>query len=302
MAPGTLHWVPLDPGKQRRTVRFTRSGLGLSLLTLALFLSVTIGGTFLVGRAVGRKQMRDTHTIESEILRSELIQLELRVGNISRTLEEVAEREERIVMAASDLNLDFSSFLPDDRSFIDIDQSGIFDYVDDIELRLLLAERLASAELAVYDSLALLFVEMTAELRTTPSIWPSDGIFVSDFGPRLDPFTGAVRYHKGIDIAALTGTPIYAPADGVVIFAGWTGGWGLNLRVRHSEHVSTRFAHCSSIETSVGQQVHRGDLIARIGSTGRSIAAHLHYEVLIDGVQVDPEDYIIRAGPSEAAF
>lgn len=302
MPLGTLQWVPYDPGKGGRPVRLTRFGVRVSLLALALVLSVLIGGAFAVGRAVGTSQVQGSSTVESEVLRGELLQLERRVTDLQQALFEVFEREERIVMAAADLNLDFSTIMPQSNHFTIPDRVGIFSYIDDIELKLLLADRLVSAELAVYDSLASLFVEMTSELRNTPSIWPAEGIFVSDFGPRIDPFTGAVRYHKGIDIAAITGTPIYAPADGVVIFAGWTGGWGLNLRIRHSEQVSSRFAHCSSIDISVGHQVQRGDLIARVGSTGRSIAPHLHYEVLIDGVQVDPEDYIIRAGPSEAVF
>jgi murein DD-endopeptidase MepM/ murein hydrolase activator NlpD len=300
MPLGTLQWVPYDPGKGGRPVRLTRFGVRISLLVIAIVLSIIIGGAFAIGRAVGNGQVRSS--VESEVLRGELVQLERRVQDLQQSLTEVADREERVALAAADLNLDFSAILETGRRSGDSERTGLFSYIDDIETKLLLTERLVDAELAVYDSLASLFVGMTDDLRHVPSIWPVDGIFVSDFGPRIDPFTGAVRYHKGIDIAASSGSPIYAPADGVVIFAGWTGGWGLNLRIRHSEHVSTRFAHCSSIDISVGQQVRRGDLIARVGSTGRSVAPHLHYEVLIDGVQVDPEDYIIRSGPSEAAF
>jgi murein DD-endopeptidase MepM/ murein hydrolase activator NlpD len=72
--------------------------------------------------------------------------------------------------------------------------------------------------------------------------------------------------------------------------------------IRHSDTISTRFAHCSAIEVAVGQSVQRGDLVARVGSTGRSVGPHVHYEVLKNGVQIDPEGFIIRAGPMEAAF
>jgi murein DD-endopeptidase MepM/ murein hydrolase activator NlpD len=178
----------------------------------------------------------------------------------------------------------------------------MFRYIDDVEMELMLMERLADIELAAYDSLASFFMEKEGQLARIPSIWPVDGYFVSDFGPRIDPFTGAVRIHKGIDLACLKGTPIYAPADGEVAFVGWTGGWGLNIVLRHTDRISTRYAHCSAACTVVGREVKRGDLIARVGSTGRSVAPHLHYEVLIDGVQVDPEDYIIREGSDSAVF
>ncbi len=233
-------------------------------------------------------------------LQGELIQLNTRVENVQKSLEQVAQREELVFMAAADMNIDFSRMLEG----ITEENTGtdIFRYIDDIELRMLLCERLASSEEIAYDSLAVLLVDKADQLRHTPSIWPVNGIFISDFGARIDPFTGAVRYHKGIDLAAVTGTPIYAPADGTVSFCGWSGGWGLNLVVKHSDSISTRYAHCSAIEVAVGQSVQRGDLIARIGTTGRSVGPHLHYEVLRNGVQIDPEDFIIRAGPMEAAF
>lgn len=233
-------------------------------------------------------------------LQGELIQLNSRVMNLQHSLEEISQREEIAFMAAADMNIDFSFFR--NRFPGDNDATDIFRYIDDIDLRIILCERLAEAEKAAYDSLAVLLVAKADELKHTPSIWPVKGIFVSDFGARIDPFTGAVRYHRGIDISAWTGTSIVAPADGVVTFCGWSGGWGLNLVIKHSERISTRYAHCSAIDVAVGQRVQRGDLIARVGSTGRSVGPHLHYEVLENGVQIDPENFIIRAGPDAAAF
>ena len=233
-------------------------------------------------------------------LQGELIQLNGRVQNLQNTLNLVAQREELAFMAAADMNIDFSRLL--ERFTADNSGTDIFSYIDDIELRILLCERLAFAEQIAYDSLAVLLVDKADQLRHTPSIWPVNGIFVSDFGARVDPFTGAVRYHKGIDISADTGTPIYAPADGSVTFCGWSGGWGLNMVIKHSSTISTRYAHCSSIDVAVGQSVQRGDFIARVGSTGRSVGPHVHYEVLKNGIQIDPEEFIIRAGFTEAAF
>ncbi len=254
---------------------------------------------FSLGKGISGNSRLSTDQ-EYLILQGELIQLSNRVENVQNSLEAVAQREERAFMAAADMNIDFSRMI--DQFTAGNSGTDIFRYIDDVELRILLCERLAYAEQIAYDSLAVLLVEKADQLRHTPSIWPVNGIFVSDFGARIDPFTGAVRFHKGIDISANTGTSIYAPADGTVTFCGWGGGWGLNLVIKHSGTLSTRYAHCSAIDVAVGQSVQRGDLIARVGSTGRSVGPHVHYEVLRNGVQIDPEEFIIRAGPAEAAF
>lgn len=299
MLKGSLNWIPDDPSSRRRHVVLSPVKLGWTILSSVAVICVFIALGFSLGKGVSGNN-RLSADQEYLTLQGELLQLNYQVENIQASLERVAEREERVFMAAADMNLDFSrlkdQFTPENSG------SDIFRYIDDMELRILLCERLAVAEQVAYDSLAILLVEKADQLKHTPSIWPVNGIFVSDFGGRVDPFTGAIRYHKGIDISAVTGTSIIAPADGAVTFCGWSGGWGLNLVIKHSETISTRYAHCSAIDVAVGQSIQRGDLIARVGSTGRSVGPHVHYEVLKNGVQIDPEDFIIRAGPSEAAF
>lgn len=299
MFKGSLNWVPDNPSSRRRQVIMTPSKAGRSVLVVAGVVCVFIALGFSLGKGVSGNN-RLSADQEYLTLQGELIQLNCRVENVQNSLQQVAQREERAFMAAADMNIDFSRMT--DQLTSGNSGTDIFRYIDDIELRILLCERIAYAEQIAYDSLAVLLVEKADQLRHTPSIWPVNGIFVSDFGARIDPFTGAVRYHKGIDISANTGTSIYAPADGTVIFCGWSGGWGLNLVIRHSDLISTRYAHCSAIDVAVGQSVQRGDLIGRVGSTGRSVGPHVHYEVLKNGIQIDPENFIIRAGPTEAAF
>ncbi|MCD4775632.1 MAG: M23 family metallopeptidase [Candidatus Aegiribacteria sp.] len=272
------------------------------ILFSALLLTGISALFFQLGRMNTVNRSCDTRHDEITLVRGELYQLSERVMNLRSRFEEIVTREEQVLVAGAGLNLDFSVLLPKNVPVNEPPGDNMFRYIDDMEMEIMLMERLADAELMAYDSLAGYLMEKESELAHIPSIWPVDGIFVSDFGPRIDPFTGAVRIHKGIDLACVAGTPIYAPADGRVVFAGWTGGWGLNIVIRHSERVSTRYAHCSAACTVVGQEVDRGDLIARVGSTGRSVAPHVHYEVLIDGVQVDPEDYIIREGSDSAIF
>ena len=114
----------------------------------------------------------------------------------------------------------------------------------------------------------------------------------SRFGNRRDPFTRRTAFHAGIDYAAPTGTPVYAPADGVVTRAGRRGGYGLMIDIDHAHGLSTRYAHLSRMMVAPGAQVRRGDIIGRIGSTGRSTGPHLHYEVRRHGRAIDPLPFV----------
>ena len=113
--------------------------------------------------------------------------------------------------------------------------------------------------------------------------------FTSGYGIRSDPFRGGAARHAGIDLAAPIGTPIYATADGIVSDAGYNnGGYGNLIKLDHGRGIETRYGHLSAILVTSGQRVARGQLIGRMGSTGRSTGSHLHYEVRIDGRAVNP--------------
>lgn len=117
-------------------------------------------------------------------------------------------------------------------------------------------------------------------------IWPVSGPVTSTFGLRWG------RMHEGIDIAAPGGTPIVAAGAGIVIFAGWLGGYGQLVVVDHGGGVATAYAHMSQIGSSVGQQVGQGQVIGYVGSTGHSTGNHLHFEVRVNGVARDPLGYL----------
>ena len=123
---------------------------------------------------------------------------------------------------------------------------------------------------------------------TTPSIWPAAGYVSSPYGLRFN----GTEFHQGIDIAADMGAPIVATADGVVTAAGWNGGYGNMVDVDHGGGIVTRYGHASALAVTVGQQVRRGEVIAYVGSTGRSTGPHVHYEVRVDGQPVNPAGYL----------
>ncbi len=129
-------------------------------------------------------------------------------------------------------------------------------------------------------------------MRSTPSILPVKGWISSRFGYRKYPFTGEVSLHEGMDIAAFPGTPVYAPADGVVVFAGYRQGYGKVIVIDHGYELSTLYGHLSDIMVSRWQKVERKQVIGAVGNTGNSSGAHLHYEVRISKVPVDPANYI----------
>lgn len=114
----------------------------------------------------------------------------------------------------------------------------------------------------------------------------------SGYGYRVDPFTGEIRMHYGVDIGAPLGTTITASADGVVSYAGWNMGLGLDVEIDHGYGFISRYAHCSSILVAVGDSVKRGQVIALVGQTGRAKSPHLHYEVFVSNQHVNPQEYI----------
>jgi murein DD-endopeptidase MepM/ murein hydrolase activator NlpD len=130
-------------------------------------------------------------------------------------------------------------------------------------------------------------------LSSVPSVTPVDGWITSGFGRRISPFTGQKTWHQGIDVAAPIGSPIYAPADGVVIFSGAKAGFGNFVMVAHGYGVVSRYGHNAQNMVQPGQKIKRGDQIATVGMTGRTTGPHLHYEVLVNGRNVDPKKFIL---------
>jgi len=131
---------------------------------------------------------------------------------------------------------------------------------------------------------------------STPSLWPVEGRLMSGFAQRTDPFSGEGAFHKGVDISAPSGTPVHSAAEGVVVLAEpVSGGYGRLVIIDHGGGVQTYYAHLSKFSVRTGQEVHRGDLVGAVGSTGRTTAPHLHYEVRVDGSPRNPWRYLANS-------
>lgn len=133
-----------------------------------------------------------------------------------------------------------------------------------------------------------------ATIASIPSIWPVAGFVTSNFGGRRSPFGGQGQFHKGLDIASQVGTPIIAPADGTVTLAAPDGAYGNSVEVDHGGGIVTKFAHMQRFVVRQGQWVNRGDTLGYVGMTGRTTGPHLHYEVRLNGVPVNPLRYVLE--------
>jgi murein DD-endopeptidase MepM/ murein hydrolase activator NlpD len=151
----------------------------------------------------------------------------------------------------------------------------------------------ADSEELVYAELQELFQDRVDRLLRTPSIKPAYGYLSSDFGYRFNPFSGRRTFHAGTDIANSVGTPIVAPAEGIVTYVGSSGGFGLVVRIDHGYNLVTKYGHTSKVFVTQGQRVKRGDKIANIGSSGRSTGPHLHYQVEVNGKPVNPRFFML---------
>jgi murein DD-endopeptidase MepM/ murein hydrolase activator NlpD len=168
-------------------------------------------------------------------------------------------------------------------------EEAILQKIDNLEQ----LKRIAVDQEKLGERLMEYFQDQKTVLASTPSVWPVRGWVTSGFGTRKSPFTGRRIMHSGIDIATKTGTSIQAPADGIVSFSGTKGSFGKVLVIDHGYGYVTFYGHCSKLMKNVGDKVKRGDIVAKVGNSGRSTGPHLHYEVRVNGVATNPTKYIL---------
>ncbi len=149
--------------------------------------------------------------------------------------------------------------------------------------------------------LEVMLLQQTMQQSMLPNASPINaGYNSSSFGRRVDPFTGRAAFHEGLDFTAAVGTPIYAAAGGVVTVSEQMPDYGKIVKISHGSGMETRYAHASELLVNVGQVVKKGQIIARVGSTGRSTGPHLHFEVRRDGAPLDPRKFLQRSAAKVA--
>jgi len=290
--PKRLNTIIIVPHSKANFVKFSFStrafavvaGLGVGTLVLSIV------AILYTGSAVERRTEVAQLEQENQDLQRVNLELEKTIVGVQERLDEFEERTARLALA--------SGVAPDAGGQVQgtqtegVSAGGPYDPLPD-SLDVLqtrsewIAEQLTGVELALESQ--------NRKFSSTPSIAPVVGLITDGYGRRKDPITGRQAFHRGLDLSGRTGTPIIAPADGVVVYASRSGGLGKMVRISHGFGYTTVYAHLNRILVEPGQDVRRGQQIGELGSTGRSTGPHLHYEVYVDGKSVNPLYYILDA-------
>lgn len=299
----TLMLVPHDNERVRSfQVKWQHVRAAISTALLVIFLL----GTFTVAFFIKQGQHVRSATLrrENQLLAAEVDQMRQEMEQLNRSMETLSQRDEqyRAMSGLAAVSGDVRSAGiggPDRRS---VSEQALMRLNPEVGGRLseasvnldALSRRAAVLKASMEQALAAL-QRNRDRLASTPTIAPASGPLSSLFSTgRYHPVLHITRPHKGIDIAAATGEPILAPARGVVRFAGNRGnGYGNMVEIDHGYGYITRFAHASRLLAHTGQVVKRGDIIALVGATGLVTGPHLHYEVELNGHQVDPLNFIV---------
>jgi murein DD-endopeptidase MepM/ murein hydrolase activator NlpD len=273
--------------------------IGLYLLAFALLSTIFFFCDYIQVRKKGFElsQLRQ----ETEEQRSKIHFFSSKIEDLERQLSRLKEFDKKIrIIANLEKGQETTSFMgmggpsPSDvreKLRAEKDEKGLVQQMrTDVE-------RLRSEAVSREESLSELekLLQTKKEmLAHTPSIWPVHGWVTSSFGFRANPFTGLTQMHEGLDISNRIGTPVIAPADGIVSDAGKDYSHGNVVVISHGFGIISRYNHLSKILVSAGQRVKRGDKIAEVGTTGKSTGPHLHYEVRVNGIPVNPERYILN--------
>jgi murein DD-endopeptidase MepM/ murein hydrolase activator NlpD len=296
----TFLYIPTD-NSEPRTIRIRRAVL--LALSAAVVLALGVGTWAILEYSTG---LSDAYRVTVLTRQNEQLQGELESlgGELDLLKRQVAQnfdfqKKARLLANLDDLSDDVAevgvggpdhAYLQSLSRLDQADRDRVVSARADIEKML----RQARLQRDSYQEILTSLEATDDRLRSTPSLRPVNvGFVTSRFGPRIDPYTGRRTPHRGLDFSARKGTPVFATADGVVAFSGKWRTYGEAVEVSHGHGYITRYAHLEKRLVRKGQRVRRGDIIGRVGSTGRSTFAHLHYEVEKDGHRVNPLRYIV---------
>lgn len=281
-----------------RSIRIHRL---LSVSVVAVFVALIVTSIAMITRYSGL--MMDSHRLaglqeENERLYARISSFQVEVERLNRSMNSNLElqNQARLLVDLEPISRDVWQVGvggPEPlHETLDINGLGFF--VSGIEKDLSKMLRQSELELQSYKGIIDILNKEKGLRDSTPSIRPLKGGYLSSrFGRRMDPFTGRLGRHLGVDFHARTGTPVVTTADGMVTMAKKKGSFGLVIEVNHGNGFKTRYAHLSKILVKRGQRVKRGEKIGLVGKTGLSTGSHLHYEVIFRKVHRNPLQYII---------
>jgi len=290
--PRREHTIIFLPHARARFRQFRISSRLLWGLGVSFGLAVVLGVTFSVlwVRSIRRNREVTALLAENSDLRSRAALTNTRLESIEKMLADFEDRTRRLSIVAG-----LSAVRDPGTGGVGGLTAVPVNPADSVDSGLSEAGRrgaLLSSRLKLVEKK--LFLEAD-QLALTPSIAPAAGVLTAGFGTRPDPFTERSEFHTGIDISTPAGNRVVAPASGTVVRVGWDQGYGRFVEIAHGYGITTLFGHLQAARVAEGERVKRGDLVALVGSTGRSTGPHLHYEVHRDGKPVNPLDYVLNA-------
>ena len=272
--------------------------IGLVTVALIIFGSFLLVGADYVSKTLYDKRLKEFKANYSAVS-SNIDIIQKRLKELDEQILEIEEKDKAVRAYAGmpDIDMDIKKFgvggveSRDTKIFNNL-APAISNEISELHLDIEKLSRQVNFELASYETIYDKVKNDIDRIRHIPSIRPVAGGYLnSSFGYRQDPIDAVRRFHQGQDFSVPTGTPIFAPADGVVKRAYYIGGFGNHIKLDHASGYSTTFAHLSKIFVRHGQKVKRGDIIGETGNTGRSTAPHLHYEVHYRGTPKNPADF-----------
>jgi murein DD-endopeptidase MepM/ murein hydrolase activator NlpD len=278
----------------KKTFKITLYLLGFAILVNTFFFCDYLQ---VKKRAFQLDQLRD----ETQAQKSQIQFFSGRIEDLERQLSKLKDFDKKIRILANLEKGDQATPLMGiggpspsdirDRLKVEKDEKGLVHQMR-VDIDRLKSEALSREE--SFSELENLLKTRKEMLAHTPSVWPTLGWLTSGFGFRTNPFTGLAQMHEGIDISNKVGIPIVAPADGLVSDIGNDAAHGKVLVISHGFGMTSRYSHLNRISVKVGQRVRRGDRIAEVGMSGKTTGPHLHYEVRVNGIPVNPMRYILN--------
>jgi murein DD-endopeptidase MepM/ murein hydrolase activator NlpD len=284
--------------------RITLSGGGIVLLSLGIA-GLIAGCVVLACGYIGMRHVGDEYFAlknENAALREQLDVFENQYETVDADLTAIRETQERFLSSAGIQSKEDPLFgiggpSPEDGELTrrhDLLISDMGNRLDELARECAVRERTLQELLIFFDT-------KNDLLDATPSVWPARGFLSSGFGFRRDPFTHRIKMHEGLDIANKAGTSVFAAADGIAVFCGFESGYGRLITIDHGYGYKTRYGHLDSILINMGDKVQKGEKIGTIGCTGRCTGPHLHYEVRVNDVPVNPKRYVTDEAQEEDA-
>lgn len=288
--PATERYERVYPTARQRLVASLYRYLGGAVLGL-----IVVAVAYVFVDFPREKELRR----EKQRLVAEMDILKMRTDEAMGVLEDLSQRDRnfyRVMLQAEAPDSAWKySEIGDNPAYDSIASISDAALLRSVERKLSRVEKGLAAQIGSYDYLRSQVGTLRTRIDHIPAIQPLSEknlrAVASGYGYRSDPIYGTTKFHDGMDFSAHPGTPVYATGDGVVTDAKYDGAYGNMVTVNHGFNYTTRYAHLSKMEVKPGQHVKRGDLVGRVGSTGKATGPHLHYEVRLKGVPQNPVNY-----------